>query len=176
MRKAKNDNNKEHASMACQEASVILIDPKVSLDFVTEEAVSTLPSGSEPYRVNRGDIKALVTALQRADYEELKQCQAKQSLQSKALAYWESPLSHVGERNTKKDKNKVHCGFPFRVVMSHELYEWQVAYWEESPAYNAGERKAKNDNNEEHASMACQEVSVRKAKNDNNKEHVSMAC
>ena len=61
----------------------------------------------------------------------------------------------MGERNTKKDKNEVHCGFPFRVVMSRELYEWRVAYWEESPAYNAGERKAKNDNNEEHASMAC---------------------
>ena len=58
VRKAKNDNNKEHASTACREASVISIDPEVSLVSVTEDAASTLPSGAmnELSRVSMSSI------------------------------------------------------------------------------------------------------------------------
>lgn len=44
------------------------------------------------------------------------------------MAYWESPLNNVGERNAKNDNNKVHCGKveldACQEVMDPEVHKW----------------------------------------------------
>ena len=101
-------------------------------------------------------------------------------------AYWETPSSHVGERNAKNDNNEEHCSKmeldacqevenwcvvkhtnreqrldACQEVMNGDIHEWWRAYWE-TPSSHVGERNAKNDNNKEHHGKveldACREV------------------
>ena len=67
-------------------------------------------------------------------------------------AYWESPSSHVGERNAKNDNNEEHRGKveldACREVIDPEVHKQRMSYWE-SPSKNVERRNA---------STACQEV------------------
>ena len=60
-------------------------------------------------------------------------------------AYWESPSSHVGERNAKNDNNEEHCGKveldACREVIDPEVHKWRMSYWE-SPSKNVERRNA----------------------------------